>query len=329
MTFQFLETMPNWAPITDVALINHPISSSELFLRDRIFTTAGRQPFGSVTELRNGYEALMTIRLDNPLFAGSTGLWTFSDIYDQYMLVVVSLPKETVLFRFIVQSGEFDDEVDEESCDLEFNGRTIAMSKLTYQNRIVQITEHSISILRTDDQESWFKLVCKQDLPSDTSIVQAEISGSEGVVIVLARDSVHTYLQLIQIAYPDEEEAILNIVPSTIDILHSLTSFLIFRIQTHIYLLVAYSNAYYDIFEIGSAGFQEAVKNLPFGTSPSADDIAQCESATVIRHHLERPNSAVVDEYLLVCGLRNGSLYIAELYKQDKCSPHCYTYPLT
>ncbi|KAJ4289192.1 hypothetical protein N0V90_011534 [Kalmusia sp. IMI 367209] len=107
--FGFVESIPNWAPLTDMSIThlpNMPLPHD----RDRasIFVTNGKAPFGEVSQLRRGLRALVDDSFGG--MRGSTGLWMVdhgTNIVDQdgdlrkedYASFVVNAPPETLVLR--------------------------------------------------------------------------------------------------------------------------------------------------------------------------------------------------------------------------------------
>jgi len=61
---QHVDWIPNWAPISDLKLVSTSTPNGDASYRSSIYMTSGAQPYGAVSELRIGIEALINISLE-------------------------------------------------------------------------------------------------------------------------------------------------------------------------------------------------------------------------------------------------------------------------
>src|SRR4051812_34000819 len=71
--------LPDWAPIMDMQLVQPNLRS----MRSKIIVTSGRQPYGAISELRIGYEAVTYLSADigdgDASLRGAYGMWVLPD----------------------------------------------------------------------------------------------------------------------------------------------------------------------------------------------------------------------------------------------------------
>ncbi|ORY18589.1 mono-functional DNA-alkylating methyl methanesulfonate N-term-domain-containing protein [Clohesyomyces aquaticus] len=109
-SFDFVESIPNWAPVLDLCVTALPGVRSP-GQRDSIFVASGRAPHGTISELRLGLNALVDTYSEG--MAGCTGLWVLGqgpqlseEDYAHYALLIVSIPPETFVFKiFHIDAG--------------------------------------------------------------------------------------------------------------------------------------------------------------------------------------------------------------------------------
>jgi len=309
MTFQFLETMPNWGPTMDLTITNHIAASTGSCQRKRIYSTAGRQPFGSVAELRSGLEALLVLRFESPDFAGATGLWTTQD-YSNDLLIIISLPSETIPFRIVASTGEFDDDITKENCGLEFDERTLAIAPL-WENGLVQITERSILVLDTSDPETWLRRIFRTELPLDTRILQTTVHAASGILAIASRREGQAYLQVARIENVPTD-ASLRLGKTSLHLDHDPTAILLFKIHDKMFLFTALADGSFVIFNVSSEGDLLQTCSQQFDSSPSPDGSSKCDSVILLSYRVDGIDSSG-EKHLLACGMRNGSLYAVEI----------------
>jgi hypothetical protein len=178
--FTFVESMPNWSPLTALCVttlpgIRHPYERE----RSALFVSHGSAPHGQLSELRNGLRAYTDGLFSG--MSGCTGLWIVhhgSQTVDlngksarqNYVLVLVTLPLETILLRLVRTqpegrgefSGAWDDGVWDETqlpSEDEPNDDGISRSEETISacmlsdNSSVQITRRDAQILTTPTLE--------------------------------------------------------------------------------------------------------------------------------------------------------------------------------
>ena len=101
---------PNWAPISDLKLVPTDTRNGDASYRSSVYITCGSQPYGAVSELRLGIEALITISLelmDESEMAKFTNLCPLSieTLSGQATLIFLSASNETL----VVQYNDDDD----------------------------------------------------------------------------------------------------------------------------------------------------------------------------------------------------------------------------
>jgi hypothetical protein len=109
--FSYVESIPNWTPLTDLSVtqISSPRASGE-HRRSAIFVANGHSPYGEISELRHGMQAIV----DNDFSGinGCTGIWVVhhgSQMVEiegtkrrqHYAVFAITLPPETLIVRVV------------------------------------------------------------------------------------------------------------------------------------------------------------------------------------------------------------------------------------
>jgi hypothetical protein len=107
--FASLDSLPNWAPLTDMSITQLPgLHSQGERVRASIFITRGETPHGEISELRRGLKALVDDSFGG--MKGCTGVWLVdygsgtlsyesSDIRQHYVTFIVAFPLESIVIR--------------------------------------------------------------------------------------------------------------------------------------------------------------------------------------------------------------------------------------
>jgi hypothetical protein len=143
MEMQRAETLSNWASCTDMIVSTIPHSSGRVTRqRDTVFVTSGRQPYGSITELRQGLEARLILYFPLPDLRSVVGVWALPNMQNGSMIMVLSTPISTRLIEYKpdVDDDELNDEI---KTVLETEQRTLAIDILP-NGYLLQITEKSV-----------------------------------------------------------------------------------------------------------------------------------------------------------------------------------------
>lgn len=190
MVMRASETLPNWASSFDMVVSRLPQSHSRSpRTRDGIIVTSGREPYGTVTELRKGLEARMATYFPLEALRAMTGAWVLPNVSTNSILMLFSTPSSSHLIDF---SPDFDDPDSGEIIGLDENDTTaLALDQRTLtagvlDNRhLIQIGERSIYTCANlsanfEDRSRW-------DVGEGRCIIAAAIVPSLNQALVVTR----------------------------------------------------------------------------------------------------------------------------------------------
>lgn len=176
-----LEIIPNWASVTDM------ISTSSVFPRQHhalnknsAFVTSGRQPNGSITELRSGIEGRISITL--PEVRAVMDTWILPDP-DGTVIILLSRPHGTQVLRW--DGNESLDEPDT-PCFLDMESRTLTAGAFA-DRQLVQVTGSSLRVsmaLAVNFEDS-----SSLEMGPGTQIIAASLVSERSAVIVAERSN--------------------------------------------------------------------------------------------------------------------------------------------
>lgn len=185
MVMQPSETLPNWASSFDMVVSRLPQSHSRSpRTRDGIIVTSGREPYGTVTELRTGLEARVEKFFSLEALRTTTGAWILPNISTNSILMLLSTPSSTHLIDF---SPNFDDIYgldDNELTAMAIDQRTLTAG--VFSNRhLVQISERTICTCANlsanfEDRSRW-------ETGQERRIIAAAILPSRNQALVVTR----------------------------------------------------------------------------------------------------------------------------------------------
>ncbi|KAK4554079.1 hypothetical protein LTR86_008920 [Recurvomyces mirabilis] len=136
MTMDIVEIITNWASATDMCMTKLPQSHGRaLRARVAIFVTSGRQPYGSVTELRYGVEARLSLVGEPGALPAVTGVWALPFAETASYLILLTTPTSTICLD--LDDGVIDTDA------LLTDQRTVMAASTTHQS-ILQVTEHGV-----------------------------------------------------------------------------------------------------------------------------------------------------------------------------------------
>ena len=138
-----IELLPNWASITDTVpaeLVHTTRSRSKD--NDSLFVTSGRQPYGAITELRQGVEGIAATFMTSDFLRAVTDVWTLPDLTTGFLIVVLSSPLGTVVWRLNADFATPPEDVGGTSA-FDTEQRTLAAA-FTCGNVLIQVTPKSI-----------------------------------------------------------------------------------------------------------------------------------------------------------------------------------------
>jgi hypothetical protein len=135
-------TLPDWSPIMDMQVMQ----GARIHGRASIVTTAGRQPFGAINELRIGYEAQISSLVDlsqlDESLVGAHGVWALLDPTHTGHHYICSYPGQT-----IVVFMSKDEQLETSKLQVDAEQSTI-FATITPYGLVIMVSESSITSQR-------------------------------------------------------------------------------------------------------------------------------------------------------------------------------------
>lgn len=183
MAMRRIESPPNWASATDMLVSTLPQSNGRSArMRDSVFVTSGRQPHGTITELRQGLEARVALSLALDDLRGVTGSWSLPNVEDGSVVLLMSMPSCTRLLKFDLLSAE---EIDHDTrIALELNERTLAADIMS-NGHIMQITDRNVCTGASIS--AGFEDTARRDCELGNTVLAASIEPDEDLAFIAER----------------------------------------------------------------------------------------------------------------------------------------------
>lgn len=302
MAFEYVESIPNWAPINDAIVSRLPgVQSGFERSRETLFITGGRAPYGSISELRWGFNALVGASSDLPDITGVTGIWTLYDSTYDMTFFLLSIPLRSRLVHLDINTFEVA-AISSEDCGLDLENETLAACSLMSRYP-VQVTHNAIRLLISNTNTI---LTCEKlvEFPPERPVLAAALHSQYPLIVTATRQDSHIYLELRRLV---EVEGDIVFAP---EITHPLkndpTCLALIEIDHVPYVFVATSGAELLIFRASPEGFALVMEERVWG-HPLRGFPVVCESVALISA------GSAHGEYELVCGMRNGTILILSL----------------
>jgi hypothetical protein len=308
LEFEYIESLPNWAPVMDASVSRRPgVSSRYERTRDSIFTTSGRARYGSITELRHGINARVCAKAELAGRSGATGLWTLYDPTNEGFFFLVSHPWQSRLYHLSITSWAVS-EATEEDCGMDLSKETLAAGSLGSE-WTVQITRTALHILSISEQSQNFSCRTSMEFSSDRSVHAAAFDAGFPLVVLATRQGSAFSLELLRLVPPagkdDVDDSPSVVFQRKIPLPDEPTCLQIVGIGDRTCAFVGTTAGGLILYEIVEASFSlllvEQVEAQFMQDIPVV-----CESVALI-------SSAEYKECTLVCGMRNGCLYSLNL----------------
>ncbi|KXT06603.1 hypothetical protein AC578_8522 [Pseudocercospora eumusae] len=295
MNMEVIEVLPNWASATDM-ICTDVLHSSRSRNRDQesILVTSGEQPFGTITEIRRGVEARLSVFLELEGLRTVTHVWVLPDLSLGATIIVLSSPDST---RLLAADADFEslEEIGDGSAFDSYSS-TLAAG-LTSSGHLVQITERTICA--STALQANFEDTSKHNLPEDQSIVASWLIPSDSVVVNAERHDGGHAIACYHITSTDTDRTIqpgprlrIPCEPLYITAVCYQGSVLTLTATNDGKIALVY-------FREGSAPLCYA-KDL----SGASDDTAICDNVCILEAN---------DQLLAICGLRDGRVIGVEI----------------
>lgn len=304
--------LPNWTPTSDLVASNLPRNSDGTTRsRDALFTPGCRQPYGTLSELRFGIEARLGATFDTTILPGIVQLWTLPIEDNEELMVLLTSPSDSRMLRIPVNVSELaTDHVDQtsisevsEDVGLDFGSRTLAAGVIL-EDCILQITERGISV-----SQSGRKRLMEQECPPQTRISAAAIEEEHGIAVTVTTKGSQSYINLVQIV-GDEEQAMLRRIGPSVSSERTFVSVVIFKAPVGTIAVLGTADSSLLFYTLDpqrgpSFLFEHKITGMADTYSACGDVIALLDT--------RQSRSAPTYNIMLLCGLRDGTLYALEL----------------
>ncbi|OCL13256.1 hypothetical protein AOQ84DRAFT_118277 [Glonium stellatum] len=311
MELEYLESLPNWAPITDTLISRLPgVQTGYDRQREALFATTGRSPYGAISELRWGLNALVGATIDSPDFSGVTAMWTLYDTTHDGTFFLLSFPLGSYLFHLSIPSLEITDDFGEQ-CGIQLGEETLTAGSVgSYW--AVQVTHKAIYLLNSSSAEGVLLRDDTVEFPPGTTALAAAVHFQYPLVVTAVRHDTEIRLELGQIV--DHEGKISLEQKATHSLPADPTCLSIVEIDGMPHAFVGTTNAFLLLFRID-------VRGLTLVMEERVDDDARRGSPIVCENVALLTSKSSGDVHMLVCGMRDGSLYNFELRSQAGETP--------
>lgn len=308
MEMQDSETLPNWASSIDMVVSKLPQSHSRSpRTRDAIILTSGREPYGTVTELRKGLEARVGTSLEFEALKGATGAWVLPNSSTGSILMLLSTPSFTRIFDFAPDLEEVEELGEDSTTVMVLDQRTLTAAILD-NGHLVQISEGSISTSANlyanfEDRSRWHA-------GDGMSIIAAAIEPSQNCVVAVRRgggvSELLAFRHHAQSADQDSDDALdgLQQLPGSVKLPEEPLCLTTTLYRGRLVGLLATVEGNLELFTLNA----DATSPLSLMDSMQIieDKQSLCDNIVLLRpisSHSTSPR-----EILAVCGLRDGSI---------------------
>ncbi|KAK7518170.1 mono-functional DNA-alkylating methyl methanesulfonate N-term-domain-containing protein [Phyllosticta citriasiana] len=304
----FITSVPDWSPTLDFIVANQPSNKTGIAsTRKRILSTSGRSPYGSVSELRTGYDAKIGLFEEDSIFSGVTGLWSLPDANERGVFFLLSLPGGSELLHISDDAQQIDMGFDEETCGLDLSVETIACANIE-KSMALQITPQSLVVVETSKSDQILPRKATWRIV-DEDVLAASISPEYSTVYLAVRHTDGFSIRTMRVEARSEEVKFETAGAKPLPSDPTCVQFLWAKSKS--LLLCATADGLIQLHQIhlnGSLGDILMSQNVQGGAAPGS--IAACQSAIILRSHFK---SLGETNMALVCGLRNGEVYAVDM----------------
>jgi hypothetical protein len=310
MEMVLIETISNWASVTDMVSLTtrhaHGKSGRSYASRPSVFVTSGRQPYGTITELRTGLEARVSVYYELSDLQSIKDVWAAPLLVDGSALVLMSDPMTTRVLKISGGESLEAEELDGSTCSaLDLDHETLSAAS-TREGRIIQVTTQAI--IATSTLESNFEDTWSNVRGEGVSILGAAISAEREFVVTIERGDAYN-LCCVSLGVDEEDHS-----GSTLQLSHESTAPTAVATtaiaSTHA-VLVAMSDATLRLFDVSDGSIREVGQSSLPGTQDMA---AACDYMVFLR-------SPKGNDRLFVAGLRDGRIFTQVIQASETKPP--------
>jgi hypothetical protein len=307
------ENLPNWASSNDIVVSKLPQSQSRSArIRDSIIVTSGREPYGTVTELRKGLEARVATYFDIEALKGMTDAWVLPNVSTSSILLLFSTPISTRIIDFDPALEEPTELDEHETTVMALDQRTLVAGNFDNRN-LVQISERCISTSANiyanfEDRSRW-------EAGDGKSIIAAALEPRLNCAVVVRRG--HGISELL--AFKHHTQTTEEEPDDAVEGLQQLSAPLKLPEQPLCLATTPYGDRIIGVF----ATVEGSLELFTLDTTASSP-LSRIESKQIVEDKqslcdnmvLLHPTSADTNasqELLAICGLRDGSVVSVEI----------------
>lgn len=294
MQMEEVEFLPNWASVTDM-IPAKSVQTSRGHNKDdeTVLVTSGRQPHGTITELRNGFAARIGATISISGLRTVTDIWTVPDLEGSIALVMSS-PSSTRVMRIQHDAGDCEDCDDITAFDT--MRRSIAVGFANGQ--LIQVTDEGMCVTSTFSRN--FEDTLEQNFGPGIVAVAATILPEKSLVLTVERREDEHRIESRSIPRPDSELEIERAMMASFD--GSATCITASSTANGLVVIVSDTGGSITAMLFRDEG-QGAVRHV-VSLSTLIDSFAVCDHLVI----LQGINDAEPEKLLLICGLRDGKI---------------------
>jgi hypothetical protein len=304
---EITEHVQNWATVTDMVATGHRrTGQEEARYAESLLVTSGRNPFGSITELRKGLEARLLAFTEMNDLKTFTDIWALPDTSGS-ITIVLSSPSGTK-FLAIAPDENLEEVADSSVYDTEH--RTFAIDLLP-DGWVAQVTAQKLCVSNKSTSASW-----KRDIVANQQVLIAaafERRTSALITVIRGPEQYEVRCTCLKSLWNGQSDPTSSITLGFEPIGVVATTF-----GTSLVTCVSSADGNIIVFVFADTLAQPISYSAQI---PASDDqVDTCDSLAVFR----RPRSMNQGpELLLVCGLRDGRIVTFNL-EPGSSSVLCY-----
>ena len=322
------ETILNWSPVMDMALVR-PQSKGRAkdYERDSINFTSGSQPFGALSELRIGIEALVMnytsmedLGFEQTGLSGATGLWVVSSMGGGGLIIFISIPGSTIIFNNLGERGPVSIT---KASDFPAGDEETLLVACAKNEWMVHVTSSSITLLKgilyedikveNDAMDEGEDTTCTTGtfehqlsvlIPEHSSIVMAAFSEASSMLFTIFHGPDTVFLEMRALKHRDE-----NLQPfqvgDAMELEYQPTSISTFITSESNFVVVGTRSDSLHMYRASEEGlmFAGEYRFVPNQRSAVLSGIESMQFLSS-RHH----TSGKTRDHILTCGFRDGTV---------------------
>jgi hypothetical protein len=305
MEMQDSETLSNWASSFDMVVSRLPQSHSRSTrTRDAIMVTSGREPHGTITELRKGLEARAATYFELEALRGTTGAWVLPNISTGSILMLLSTPSSTRVIDFSPDLEEVDVLDEQDTNVMALDQRTL-VAGMFENSHLVQISERAICT--TANFSANFEDRSRWEAGDQKIIVAATIEPSLNCALVVRRGNGYSELLAFRHHAPTADRD----SDDSVDGLQQLPNSITLREEPLCLATSFHRDSIIGVFATVEGNLELFTRDFGQPSGACIDSVRIVEDKQSLCDHVVLLQSPSTDSHqpqrmLAVCGLRDG-----------------------